>query len=60
MLTLTRKAGESIAIGDDVVVTIVYARGGKACVSISAPRVIEIDRMEIRERKLAARKGAQQ
>ena len=47
MLVLSRRQGESIVIGGDVVVTIVEVRGGQVRVGIDAPRSIEVHREEI-------------
>lgn len=51
-LVVTRKPGEQIAIGDNVVVTIVDVLGcNRVRVMISAPLEIKVDRMEVRQRK---------
>ncbi len=47
MLVLSRRQGESIVIGDNVVVTIVEVRGGQVRVGIDAPRSIEVHREEV-------------
>ena len=47
MLVLSRKQGESIIIGGDIVVTIVEVRGGQVRVGIDAPRSIDVHREEI-------------
>lgn len=49
MLVLTRKAGESIVIGSDVVVTVIELRGGQVRVGIDAPREVEVHREEVYE-----------
>lgn len=49
MLVLTRKPGESIVIGDDIVVTVVRVAGQKVRLGIDAPKEVRIDREEIRE-----------
>ena len=59
MLVLTRKAGESIVIGSDVVVTVIELRGGQVRVGIDAPREVQVHREEVyeevrRENKAAA------
>lgn len=59
MLVLTRKIGERIVIGDDVVVTIVNVQGDNIRLAIDAPKTIKIYRGEIydsivRENKQAA------
>lgn len=47
MLILTRRAGESIVIGDDIVVTIVEAGRDAVRVGIDAPRHISVHRHEV-------------
>jgi carbon storage regulator len=47
MLILTRRAGESIVIGDDIVVTIVEATRDVVRVGIDAPRHISVHRHEV-------------
>jgi carbon storage regulator len=47
MLTLTRGIGESIVIGDDIVVTVKSIRGRHARLMISAPSGIPIYREEV-------------
>ncbi|MFP4164042.1 MAG: carbon storage regulator CsrA [Chitinispirillaceae bacterium] len=50
MLVLTRKSGESIRIGDDIVVKIVDTDGRHVKVGIEAPRNIAVNREEIYKR----------
>ncbi|MEJ5944081.1 carbon storage regulator CsrA [Pseudokineococcus basanitobsidens] len=47
MLVLTRRAGESIVIGDDVVVTVVEVRGDVVRLGIDAPRSVQVHREEV-------------
>ncbi|MEJ5913311.1 carbon storage regulator CsrA [Pseudokineococcus sp. 1T1Z-3] len=47
MLVLTRRAGESIVIGDDVVVTVVEVRGEVVRLGIAAPRSVQVHREEV-------------
>ena len=47
MLVLSRKPGESIHIGDDVVVQVVQARRGQVRLGISAPAAVHIRRSEL-------------
>lgn len=47
MLVLSRRAGESIAIGDDVVVTVLEVRGDVVRVGIDAPRSVTVHRAEL-------------
>jgi carbon storage regulator len=50
MLVLTRKLGESIIIGDDIVVTVLDVKGNSARLGIAAPANISVHREEIYER----------
>jgi carbon storage regulator len=47
VLVLTRRPGESIMIGDDVVVTVLDVRGDVVRVGIRAPRSIHVHREEV-------------
>jgi len=47
MLVLTRKSGESIAIGNDIRVTILGISGKQAKIGISAPERVLVYREEI-------------
>jgi carbon storage regulator CsrA len=47
MLVLTRRAGESIRIGDDVLVTVVQVAPGKVRIGIEAPSGCVILREEL-------------
>ena len=47
MLVLTRKAGERILIGDEIVITILDTRGDGIRIGIDAPRGVNIQRDEI-------------
>jgi carbon storage regulator len=47
MLVLTRRSGESVMIGDDVVITVLEVRGEVVRLGIRAPRDIQVHREEI-------------
>lgn len=47
MLVLTRRADESILIGDDIKITILAVTAGGIRVGIEAPREMRINRAEI-------------
>lgn len=47
MLALTRRVGESIYIGNDIIVTISRVHGSSVVVGISAPREVPIVRSEL-------------
>jgi carbon storage regulator len=55
MLVLGRYKDEVICIGDDIEVTVVQGAGknGQVRLGITAPREIQVDRKEVRERKEA-------
>lgn len=50
MLVLTRKLGETIVIGDDIVIKVVDIHGKQIRLGIEAPTEISIFRGEIYER----------
>jgi carbon storage regulator len=58
MLVLTRKVGEQIRIGADVVVTLVRIQGEKVRIGIEAPRDVVIHREEVRRRLEASKPSA--
>jgi len=47
VLVLTRRPGESIMIGDDVVITVLDVRGDVVRVGIKAPRSVQVHREEV-------------
>jgi carbon storage regulator len=47
MLVLTRRANQSIIIGDDVVVTVLEVRGDQVRIGITAPRDVTVHREEV-------------
>lgn len=51
MLVLSRKEGEQIVIGDNIVVTITQIRGDKVRVGIEAPREVTVLRKELEGRQ---------
>jgi carbon storage regulator len=53
MLVLTRRQGESICVGDGIVITVLSTENGRARIGIKAPRDVRIDRTEVRAKKLA-------
>ena len=50
MLVLSRKAEESMFIGDDIKITILDIRGGQVRIGITAPQDIKIHREEVYDR----------
>lgn len=47
MLVLSRRPGESIVIGNQVVVTIIEVKGDQVRVGIDAPREVQVHREEV-------------
>ena len=50
MLVLSRKAEESMYIGDDIKITVLDIRGGQVRIGITAPQDIKIHREEVYDR----------
>ena len=55
MLILTRRVGETIRIGEDVVVAVLGVKGDQVRIGVDAPRDVEVHREEIYERIVAGR-----
>lgn len=51
MLVLSRKEDESVIIGANIEVRVLEVRGDTVKLGFAAPREVEIDRSEVRERK---------
>jgi carbon storage regulator len=51
MLCLTRKAGQSIVIGDGITVRVLQVNGAIVRIGVEAPKGMPIDREEVRQRK---------
>jgi carbon storage regulator len=47
VLILTRRVGENVMIGDDIVVSIVEVRGDAVRIGIQAPRSVSVHREEV-------------
>lgn len=58
MLALTRKPGERIVIGDNIVITVVDIKGENIRLAIDAPKEIKIYRGEIYDTIAAENKQA--
>tara|TARA_B100001175_G_scaffold202298_1_gene171774 strand:- start:279 stop:446 length:168 start_codon:yes stop_codon:yes gene_type:complete len=50
MLVLSRKAEESMFIGDDIKITVLDIRGGQVRIGITAPQDVKIHREEVYQR----------
>lgn len=51
MLTVKRKPGEAIIVGNDTVITIVAVEGRQVTVHVTAPAGVRIDREEVAFRR---------
>jgi len=58
MLVLSRKDGEGIRVGDEIVITIVSTSGGQVRLGIEAPAQITIHREEIYDKIVEANRQA--
>ncbi len=58
MLALTRRIGEKLMIGDDIVVTVVDIKGDNVRLSIEAPRKVKIYRAELYDAIIAENQQA--
>ena len=47
MLVLSRRAGESIVLGEDITVTVLEVRGDVVRIGIDAPRSLKVHRSEL-------------
>ena len=52
MLVLTRKDGEAIRIGDDILIKVSQIRGGRVKIAIDAPQDVRIRRSELEARQM--------
>ena len=60
MLVLTRKTGDGIIIGDDIVIKIIEMKGGGVRIGIDAPQDKKIYRQEVYDRIIQENKEALQ
>ncbi|APC19455.1 carbon storage regulator (plasmid) [Pseudomonas frederiksbergensis] len=50
MLILTRRNGEAINIGDDIIIRVLSVDGGQVRIGIDAPQEVPVHRDEVYER----------
>lgn len=58
-LNLSRKEGEKIMVGDDIVLTIVEIRGNTVRVAVDAPRDVEVHREKVYQQVAAEKRAAE-
>lgn len=58
MLVLSRKVGESIVIGSDVIITVLEVRGDHARIGIDAPRSVSVHRQEVHDELVRTNRAA--
>ena len=58
MLVLTRKPGERLVIGDNIVITVVEIKGDNIRIGIDAPREVKVYRGEIYDAIVAENREA--
>ncbi len=49
MLVISRKAGESLVLSDDITITVISVAGDKVSIGIDAPKSVKIVRQELLE-----------
>ena len=47
MLILTRRVGENVMVGDDIVISVIEVRGDAVRIGIQAPRSVSVHREEV-------------
>ncbi len=58
MLVLSRKVGEKLMVGDDIVLTINRISGNRVAIGIEAPRDVRIVRGELQRNQVAPSAGS--
>lgn len=58
MLVLTRRVGESILIGDDIVVTVLELNRDQVRIGIRAPRSVSVHREEVYQEIMLSNQAA--
>jgi carbon storage regulator len=56
VLIMSRKPGETVTIGDQIVVKVMEIKGGRVQLGIQAPKDVKIDSPEAPERQETQRK----
>ncbi len=58
MLVLSRRVGESIVIGEDIVISVLEVRGDVVRIGVDAPRSVQVRRQELVEAVAATNREA--
>ena len=58
MLVLSRRVGERLVIGDDIVITVIDVRSDGVRIGIDAPRHVRVNRAEVLEAVTQANREA--
>ncbi|BFU60440.1 MULTISPECIES: carbon storage regulator CsrA [Rodentibacter] len=58
MLILTRKAGETVLLGDDISITVLSVRGNQVKLGVKAPKDVSVHREEIYQRIRQGQEGS--
>ena len=58
MLVLSRRLGESLVIGDDIVISVLEVRGDVVRIGVDAPRSVQVRRKELVEEVAASNRSA--
>ncbi len=58
MLVLTRRTGQSILVGDDIVITVLELSRDQVRIGIRAPRSVSVHREEVYEEILLSNRAA--
>lgn len=56
MLVLTRRVGETLVIGEDIIITVLGFKGNQTRFGIEAPKDVSVNRLEVYERIKAEEK----
>lgn len=60
MLVLSRRANETVVIGDQIKITVLGTSGNQIRIGIDAPRELAVHREEVQRRRLAREAQAEQ
>lgn len=58
MLILTRRVGENVIVGDDIVISVIEVRGDAVRIGIQAPRSVSVHREEVYQELQRANQAA--